>query len=163
MKKSKLFNTEIETSIRLLTLVSQVDGCADLQKLIYMDFLTLHYGNIDDRSVSLHPANPYHVTEVYSRRELIKSSINILLRKGLINLHMSDKGIEYSRNHLSLPFLKMFESDYYYELKKNVNLVVTNFGNISTVDLKRYFDKNIHSWEDEFKYEVAFRGGDTIE
>ncbi|WP_273320570.1 ABC-three component system middle component 2 [Vallitalea guaymasensis] len=163
MKKNRLFNTEIETSIRLLTVISQIDGCVDLQKLIYMDFLILHYGNIDKKSVSLHPANPYHVTEIFSRRELIKSSVSILLKKGLIDLHMSDKGIEYSRNGLSNPFLKLFDSDYFLELKENVEIVVSNYGNYTTTDLTNFIKNNIYTWEDEFKYEVAFRGGDANE
>lgn len=163
MNKNKLFNTDIETSIRLLTLIVKIDGNADLQKLIYMDFLALHYGDIDHRVESLHVANPYHVTEVYSRRELIKSSIDILLRKGLVDLHMSYEGIEYSKNNLSKSFLELFDSDYFMELEANVELVTTKFNGYSTSELKTYFDQNIHSWEDEFIYEVAFRGGDIDE
>lgn len=163
MKKNKLFNTEIETSIRLLVLITAIDGHADLQKMIYMDFLVLHYGNIDKGSKSLHPANPYHVTEVYSRRELIKSSVNILLRKGLIDIHLSHEGIGYSKNSLSRSFLELFESDYFIELEANVELVTAKFKGYSTSELKSYFDQNLHSWEDEFKYEVTFRGGDLNE
>ena len=143
MIRNKLFNNEIETSIRLLVSICHFKNDLDMQKLIYFDFLTLHYGNVDEAACSLHPANPYHITEAYNKRELVQKSLGLLLKKGLVNVNMTKWGITYSKNSFGISFLETFESEYYKELVDYSGKVMNTYERYSTEELDNLYKVTI--------------------
>lgn len=158
MSEINLFNTQTEISIRLLTIISHSKKSLNLQELIYYDYLTLYYGDVDSNYNNLHPSNPHHSIEYILKRTLINESLKLLLSKGLIEVLVTSDGINYKANSFTINFLSCFESNYFELLKKNSVLVTEHFNTYSITELTSYFNQNIGKWKGEFETEVLFRG-----
>lgn len=158
MNNASIYNTSYEIGMRILILLNFTSKPIDLQRLIYFDYLMLHYGDIDNNYESLHPANPFHTTELYVRRELIQSALNLICKKGLTNILFSNDGFLYEISSLGMNFIKCFESEYSIKLTKYAKLVVNKFDNFSDQNLNEFISINIGKWKDEFENECLFRG-----
>jgi hypothetical protein len=162
MDKEKLYNSSYEIGVRVLIALSLSSRPLDLQRIIYYDYLTLHYGDIDINYESLHPANPFHTTELYVKRELIQKSLNLICKKGLANISFSNKGFLYEMSSMGKDFLECFESEYFAKLKEYARLVTDRFDALSDDNLHKYINAHIGKWKDEFENESLFRG-DNVE
>jgi len=152
-----IYNTSYEIGVRVLILLNFTSGPIDLQRIIYYDYLMLHYGDVDEDYESVHPANPFHTTELYIRRELIQSALDLICKKGLTNIIFSNDGFLYEISSLGRNFIKCFESDYFAKLIKYAQLVTNRFDDFSVNDLNEFVSINVGKWKDEFENEVLFR------
>lgn len=159
MNIASIYNTSYEVGVRVLILLNFTSGPIDLQRIIYYDYLMLHYGDIDEDYESVHPANPFHTTELYIRRELIQSALDLICKKGLTNIIFSNDGFLYEISFLGRNFIKCFESDYFAKLIKYAQLVTNRFDDFSVHDLNEFVSINVGKWKDEFENEVLFRRG----
>lgn len=157
MNNVSIYNTYYEIGVRVLLLLNFTSGPIDLQRIIYYDYLMLHYGDIDEDYKSVHPANPFHTTELYIRRELIQSALDLICKKGLTNIIFSNNGFLYDISSLGRNFIKCFESDYFAKLIKYAQLVTNRFDNFSVNDLNEFISINVGKWKDEFENEILFR------
>lgn len=146
MNENKIYNTPIEIGVRLLMIIVKNKIEIDFDKLLILDYLSLHSNIINDKSKSLHPDNPFHGLEIYSKMNISKNAINILISKGLIDVNFTSKGIAYSSNSISEYFLSFFEGDYYNELEKSIEIIIDNFNSYSSEELQEYVLKNIDKW-----------------
>jgi hypothetical protein len=162
MNKEKLYNSTYEIGVRVLIALSLTSRLLDLQRTAYYDYLMLHYGDIDENYESLHPANPFHTTELYVKRELIKSALDLICKKGLANIKFTNEGFLYEITSMGKDFLECFESDYFVKLRKYAHLVTEKFDELSDDDLYKYINTQIGKWKDEFENESLFRG-DNVE
>jgi hypothetical protein len=158
MNKTAIYNTSYEIGIRVLTLLDLTSSSIDLQRIIYYDYLMLHYGDIDKNYESLHPANPFHATELYVRRGLIQAALDLISRKGLVIISFSNNGFLYNISDLGKDFIECFDSDYFIKLKKYALLVVEKFDSLSDQSIHEYISVNVGKWKDEFENESLFRG-----
>lgn len=158
MSKTILYNTPYEVGIRVLTLLNFIAIPIDLQRIIYYDYLILHFGDIDKNYESLHPSNPYHITELYVRRKFIQEALDLICKKGLIEITLSRRGFLYSSNEMGRKFIKCFDSVYFRKLEKFAQLVAEYFKDFSDSELDIYISSNIGKWKDEFETEPLFRG-----
>lgn len=161
MSKTNLYNTPYEVGARVLILLNYSVIPIDLQRIIYYDYLVLHYGDIDKNYESLHPSNPYHITELYVRRKFIQEALDLISRKGLIDITLSKHGFLYSSNKMGRKFIKCFDSDYFSKLEKFAQLVIDFFKDFSGSEIDAYISNNIGKWKDEFETESLFRGKDN--
>lgn len=157
MNNVSIYNTSYEIGVRVLILLNFTSGPIDLQRIIYYDYLMLHYGDVDEDYESVHPANPFHTTELYIRRELIQSALDLICKKGLTNIIFSNDGFLYEISSLGRNFIKCFESDYFAKLIKYAQLVTNRFDDFSVNDLNEFVSINVGKWKDEFENEVLFR------
>lgn len=158
MGEFKLYNTPIEIGIRILLILNRYKNTMELNSIIIYDYLMLHIGDFDKQYESLHPANPYHATELLAKRKVVKNAINLLIKKGLVNIICSEDGIKYKDSEIGEIFLSYFESGYYLKLCKNVDIVMERFGNYSEVELNEFINNNITKWINENETDVLFRG-----
>lgn len=157
MNNASIYNTSYEVSVRVLILLNFTSGPIDLQRIIYYDYLMLHYGDVDEDYESIHPANPFHTTELYIRRELIQSALDLICKKGLTNIILSNDGFLYEISSLGRNFIKCFENDYFAKLIKYAQLVTNRFDNFSVNDINEFININVGKWKDEFENEILFR------
>lgn len=154
----KLFNSATETGTRIVVILYESKRSLDLQEIIYYDYLTLHYGDIDSEYNSLHPSNPFHSTEYLVKRKAIQIGLNSVVRKGILDVFYTEDGIKYSTNAHSEHFLSYFESDYFKQLSFFAQKVASRFNNYSLNEMMQYFRQHIGHWKGEFEKESLFRG-----
>lgn len=158
MKNIKIYNTAYEIGIRILILLGQSTKELDLQRIIFYDYLMIHYNDVNAAYESLHPDNPYHATELFVRRKLVQDALKLIGQKGLVEVKLSNKGIQYNITSLGINCLSYFESEYFTKLSEYSRLVIEEFNNYSDEELKRYINNNVGQWEDQFEKEALFRG-----
>ncbi|MDA2518989.1 hypothetical protein PDN73_24825 [Bacillus cereus] len=158
MESVKLFNNPVEIGVRILVILVNSKKSLEFQEIVFYDYLTVYFGDVDKSFSSLHPSNPFHSVEYIVRRKIIKEGLNIVSRKGLIDIEYSSQGIKYRPNEYAETFLSYFESDYYEKLGYYANLVSEKFNKLSPSELSSYFRENIGLWKGEFEKEILFRG-----
>lgn len=158
MKNIKLFNNPIEIGVRLLVILVHSKKSLEFQEIIYYDYLTTYFGDVDSKFSSLHPSNPLHSVEYIVRRRIIKEGLNTISRKGLIVAEYSEQGIKYKASEEAKDFLSYFESEYYGQIRYYANLVSERFNHFSISELSVYFKEHIGKWKGEFEKEILFRG-----
>lgn len=114
IKTQHLYNTPVEIAARLLIIINELRSeNADQEKLMYLDYLSLHTGDVGGE-ISVHAPIPNRGVQVYSKSELIKSSLTLLLSKELIDFISSEDGFVYSKNELTEAFFKLFSIRLFY-------------------------------------------------
>jgi hypothetical protein len=158
MENIKIYNTPFEVGVRVLLLLKEFKSSLDIQQIMILDYFLLHLGDLDNNFESLHPANPYHITELFSKRKLIQEAVLLLVRKGLAVCDYDSKGIRYKNANIGESFLNYFESEYFILLKNNA-MVLTNRFNENKIDkLDSYLKSSLENRKDEFEFEALFRG-----
>ncbi len=133
------FNNNIETGLRVLTILNATFPKAyDLQSILYLDYLTVHSGDISIENKSLHPPVPNRKGEIFVRREIIYSSLELFISKGLIKRLYLENGIEYVASESSTTFLESLNEEYSIKLQTMSNWVNEFVNKHQEVKLKDY-------------------------
>lgn len=92
---SKIFNTEIETSLRILINLNTINKDISKDTLIVSDFLTLYGKLFNITNYNLHGDSPLSKSEFPTKRELITNTLNTLVLDGFVKLNINN-GFKYS-------------------------------------------------------------------
>mgnify|MGYP000146115486 CR=1 FL=1 len=110
--KIKLFNNEIEMGLRILIILENIyPKSFDIEMINYFDYFALHTKDIGGKN-SIHPELPNRFGELSVKRDLIHSSLKLLISKGLVEINYTDNGIEYLASELTSPFLDYLSEEY---------------------------------------------------
>ncbi|MEX0772230.1 MAG: ABC-three component system middle component 2 [Balneolales bacterium] len=154
----RLFNTPIEYGLRSLFILSGIaPKAADLQRLIYFDYLVLHTADIDSKQTSLHPSYPYRSAEILIKRERLRNGLLIMKSRQLIRIQFDGGGINYAASPLTKKFLEYQTSDYAKHLKSCASFVTEKFNTYSDSEIDQYMKKNMETWGSEFSREAYLR------
>ncbi|MBL3655333.1 ABC-three component system middle component 2 [Fulvivirga sediminis] len=154
----RLFNTPVEYGLRSLFILSGIaPKAADLQRLIYYDYLVLHTADIDPEQTSLHPSYPFRSAEILIKRERLRNGLLIMKSRQLIKIQFDGGGINYAASPLTQKFLDYLTSDYANQLKSCVSFVIEKFNNYSDFELDQYMKQNLETWGSEFSREAYLR------
>lgn len=141
------FNNSIETGLRVLSILNATfPKSYDLQTIVYLDYLTVHSGDVSNGINSLHPPAPNRKGEMFVRREIIYSSLELYISKGLINKVYLDRGIEYVASENSTTFLESLTEDYLIELQTK-SIWVNNF--IDKIEQERLVEYMLNYMTDQ--------------
>jgi hypothetical protein len=123
-RKINPFNNNLETGLRVLSILNATfPKSYDLQSIVYLDYLTVHTGDISNDTISLHPPVPNRKGEMFVRREIIYSSLELFISKGLISRLYLKSGIEYIASENSTTFLESLNEEYSVKLQAMSNWV----------------------------------------
>ena len=148
------FNNEIEIGIRLLILLSGFyPDSMDVEQLNYYDYFSLHTSDIGGPK-SLHPPIPNRFGELSIKRELIQRSLDFLIIKGLVEQKYTEKGIEYSANETTMPFITLLSEEYTLKYSEKVKWVFKNFENIEFNKIKEMVRDNSCKWGSEILFQT---------
>lgn len=154
----RLFNTPVEYGLRSLFILSGIaPKAADLQRLIYFDYLVLHTSDIDPEQTSLHPSYPNRYAEILIKRERLRNGLLIMKSRQLISIKFDHGGITYASNPLTQKFLEYLTSDYAQQLKSSASFVIEKFNTYSNSELDQYMKQNMETWGSEFSREAYLR------
>lgn len=148
---SEPFNSYLETGVRSLTiLVIAFPNLFDLQRLVEMDYLVVHSGDIGGPK-SLHAPLPLRAGELLIRRELIENGINLMISRGLIEKIFEDDGFYYIASENAAPFIQSLTTSYSLQLKERAYWVVKQFQTTPTDEIRRITNKIFQQWSSQFQ------------
>ena len=150
--KIKLFNNEIEMGLRILIILENIyPKSFDVEMINYFDYFALHTKDIGGEN-SLHPELPNRFGELSVKRDLIHSSLKLLISKGLVEINYTNKGIEYLASELTSPFLDNLSEEYTKNLSNKVKWVCEKFKDSSYENIKQFVLENKSKWGSEISY-----------
>lgn len=151
MKTSFVFNSPVELGLRALMLLAEsYPKSLDIQRLVILDYLVVHSGDIEGGPESLHPSSPLRAGEVSIRRELIEDGLHLFATKGLVTRIADGKGISYTAEELAAVFLDAFTSNYGVALRRRAAWAVEIAGTIPDSDAATLLEKTVGKWKTEF-------------
>ncbi|MBS7820744.1 threonine transporter [Wohlfahrtiimonas chitiniclastica] len=145
------FNSNLETGVRsLMILVVAFPALFDLQRLIEMDYLVVHSGDIDGPK-SLHAPLPLRVGELLIRRGLIENGLNLMMSRGLVEKISTENGFYYIAGENAAPFIQSLTTHYSLQLKERALWVVERFQNMPTHEIRNTTNQLFQQWSSQFQ------------
>ncbi|HGL4551788.1 TPA: ABC-three component system middle component 2 [Acinetobacter baumannii] len=145
------FNSYLETGVRSLTiLVIAFPTLFDLQRLVEMDYLVVHSGDIGGPK-SLHASLPLRAGELLIRRELIENGLNLMISRGLVEKIFKDDGFYYIASENAAPFIQSLTTTYSLQLKERADWVVKQFQTTPTNEIRRITNNLFQQWSSQFQ------------
>lgn len=155
------FNGPLEAGIRAVSILGAAyPRTYDLQRLVALDYLLVHTGDIDGPA-NLHPPTPTHSAELLVRRKLVEQSLLLMMTRDLVEREVTPEGIKYGAGENAATFLSSVSSGYLVALKDRAAWLVEALGSLSDEQFKgvmrRFFDK----WVEEFQQVEQSLGGEA--
>jgi hypothetical protein len=151
MKIPKVFNGPVEVGLRSLVLLLEAyPKGLDLQRLVSLDYLVVHSGDVSEGPTSLHPPSPLRAGEVAVRRALIESGLHLYASRGLIARRLASDGIRYVADDAAATFLDAMASEYARNLRSRAQWAFARFGLLSDEQLERILNESLGRWRTEF-------------
>ena len=148
------FNGPLEAGIRAVALLGMAHPQAfDLQRLIGLDYLLVHTGDVGGPE-SLHPPSPLHSAELLVRRPLIEKALLLMMTRNLIEREVATDGIKYRAGENAAPFLALLASEYLLALKGRAEWLVARFGDHSEQDFRAMMRTFFDHWVEEFSVKL---------
>jgi hypothetical protein len=146
-----LFNSPFETGVRAVIILNAAYPRAfDLKHLTWFDHLVVHTGDIGGPE-SLHPQLPQRTGELLVRRRLIETSLRLMLRLHLIEMHSDAKGIRYRASDDASAFVDSMRTSYATALKERANWLTEYFADAPEERLQYLITDRIGKWHIEFQ------------
>jgi hypothetical protein len=153
------FNSPMEMGLRAVILLNSLSPRrVDLQRLIYLDYLLVHSGDVADGPASLHPPIPHRAGEWIIKRKRLLAGLNLMFSKELVGKALSNEGVVYYGNELSQLFAERLSAPYAERLKTVAAWVVETFVDMNDIDLSQFMHANMDKWGAEFGFESVLRG-----
>ncbi|HIP11915.1 MAG TPA: threonine transporter [Arcobacter sp.] len=151
----KVFNNEVEIGLRILIILQSIyPKSFDVEMINYYDYFILHTKDIGGNK-SLHADVPNRFGELVVKRDLIRSSLTLLITKGLVEIKYTDNGIEYIATENTAPFLDTLSEKYIEYLNDNIQWVCNRFKDYTYKEIKIYVEENKEKWGSELSYCTA--------
>ena len=151
------FNSPLECGLRSLVLLNAIAPAkADLQRLVFYDYLLVHSGDVTNGPPSIHPPTPLRSGEALVRRLWIEKGLLLMVSRDLITRFFDKGGIMYGASKLTARFTTYMEQDYTRLLIERADWVSKTFNSYSDRKLLEYFKENLDRWGGEFIREELF-------
>ncbi len=151
MNTTLLFNGPLEVGLRSLLLLTAAHPLGlDLQRLVILDYLLVHSGDLPGGPPSLHPPSPLRAGEVSIRRQLVEQGLLLLEAKGLVARRFGEDGIRYVAEDLAPSVLDAFTSPYVHLLRDRSEWAVQRAANLADEEANVLFGETLGRWRAEF-------------
>lgn len=159
--KSITFNGPLEAGIRAVSILGAAyPKTYDLQRLVALDYLLVHTGDIKGPE-NLHPPTPMQSAELLVRRKLVEQSLLLMMTRDLVEREVTPEGIKYGAGENAATFLSSVSSNYLLSLKDRAEWLVQTIGDLTDEQFKsmmlQFFDK----WVEEFQHVEKSSGGEA--
>ena len=157
-RPARLFNGALEYGLRLLFVLDAANSeQADLQRLISYDYLLVHSGDVEDGPPSLHPAVPFRGSELLVKRDLVRSGLDLMFARELVEKRLTEQGIVYGGSQMTRAFLDLLKTPYAVNLRGRAQWVIERFAHLTDQALNSFMSENIGVWGAEFEHLAALR------
>lgn len=160
ISKIQYLNSPLELSLRILfIMVRNEEKTFDISRLAYYDYISTRLHDFDKNHISLHKESPYKYGEILAKNEIIKKAIDILIKKDLVVIVYTEKGIEYKANPYSKNIINLFNSTYSKKLMINIDYAKDYLETINFDELELGLRNMVNLAAKEFPNEALLRGG----
>jgi hypothetical protein len=121
-----------------------------LRKLIVLDHLVVHSGDVDGPE-SLHPQEESRAAELLVRRRLVEAGLALMGTRGLITRHATAEGFRYQAGEEAGTFVDLLQSKYAMDLKARADWLSQNVVPLSEDALNQLVHRRIDQWTPEFQ------------
>jgi hypothetical protein len=150
-RRPRIFNTAFESGVRsLIVLTSCFPRQLGLRKLVVLDHLVVHTGDIDGPP-SLHPQEISRAAELLVRRRLIDSGLALMGTRSLITRHAAPEGFRYQAGEEAGTFVDLLRSSYAIDLRARADWLAQNIIPLSDAALNAVVHRRIDRWAPEFQ------------
>ena len=151
MRAPALFNGPVEIGMRAaMVLANAYPDRLDLNRLVILDYIVVHSGDIPDGPPSLHPPTPFRAGEVTVRRVLLENGLHLLAMKGLVARHLDESGITYSAKSEITAFLDALSSRYAHAVRDRAEWAVHRLNGLTDRQVQQLFEESTGRWKTEF-------------
>lgn len=148
-----LFNGAVEMGLRCLAILNEAfPATYSLQKLVVLDYLTVHSDDAPNGPTGLHPKTPYRGGELLVRRNTLRDGLMLYQSRGLLERRFEQSGLYFVATDQSGGFLDALDSGYVEALRQRAKQVVDFFNEFSDEDLANFVHDNIGHWGAEFEW-----------
>jgi hypothetical protein len=145
------FNGPLEAGIRAVCILGAVHPKAlDLQRIIALDYLLVHTGDIGGPE-SLHPEAPFQSAALLVRRKLIENALLLMMTRDLIRREVSNEGIRYRAGENAATFLAALETEYLTSLKGRADWLNDVVGKKTDQEFRTLMRRFFDGWIEEFQ------------
>lgn len=146
------FNSSLESGLRVMSVLYEAFPAAyDLQRLVFLDYLVVHSGDISEGPESLHPPTPFRSNEFLVRRRVIERGLRLLLERGLVDVRVTTDGFLYCASESAAAFVRCLQEPYTATLRDRAQWAVGRFGESSENELSDFFNRHLDRWGAEFE------------
>lgn len=146
-----VFNGPVEMGLRsLILLLEAFPYGLDLQRLVVLDYLLVHSGDIANGPASLHPPSPLRAGEVAIRRGLVEHGLHLYGCRGLIARQLDAEGIRYVAEEGAAALLDALSSNYVTGLRERAEWVIEKFSPLTDEEVETVLSETIGRWRTEF-------------
>ncbi len=141
-----LFNSSLEAGVRSLAiLVAAYPESYDLQRVVEMDYLVVHSGDVGGPD-SLHAPLPLRAGELLVRQGLIEKGLLLMLSRGLVSRVQDESGFIYIAAEPAAPFISSLTAIYSRRLVVCAQWAVDHFAEISTEEVRKITHRFFERW-----------------
>lgn len=145
------FNSPLEAGVRSLAILHAAFPAAfDLQRLVEMDYLVVHSGDVGGPD-SLHAPLPLRAGELLVRRGLIEKGLILMMSRGLVRRLPVQEGFSYIAGEAAAPFIASLSDQYSVNLKQRALWVVQRFADMPTDEVRRFTNQFFSRWSSQFQ------------
>ncbi|MFF1378783.1 ABC-three component system middle component 2 [Streptomyces sp. NPDC058308] len=152
-------NSPLEVGVRALVLLSaSFPEPLDVARLVYLDHVMLHSGDMDGPP-SLLPSLPAGPGELAMKRHLIEQGLIVLLRAGLADMEAGPGGLVYRASEEGPGFIDILEAPYTSALKERASWAISAQDS-SRLDVRAATRAITERWALEFHSQLPAAGSD---
>lgn len=143
----EIYNSKQEVACRILLILVCTQKKMQVETLSVYDYFSVHIDDIYSDMPCLHPSNPNHSSELVVRKLMIREALTFLVSKALVQIELSEFGIQYYADKFSEDVSRMLDCDYSRKYVKYVKNVDDFFGQKTEYEINKYAENNIENWK----------------
>jgi len=121
---NRIFNSDVEIGLRCLFILKALyPNFCTLERILYLDYLSIYIEDYKLNSTNLHPKYPFQSIEVFEKIQVLKQSVLKLSFKGLIDVEI-ENGLQYRANGNTSWLIDNIQSNYSIQLVENIKLII---------------------------------------
>lgn len=145
------FNSPFEAGVRSLAiLVAAFPEAYDLQRLVEMDYLVVHSGDVNGPA-SLHAPLPMRAGELLVRHGLIEKGLLLMISRGLVQRVAARDGFRYQAGEVAAPFMASLTTEYSCRLKRCAEWAVIQFNYLTIQEIRNITHRFFQQWSSQFQ------------
>lgn len=150
-KTPLVFNGPVEFGIRsALILVAAYPHALDLQRILVLDYVMVHSGDIVGGPNSLHAPSPMRGGEISIRRGLVEQGLQLLASRGLVKRTFEKEGILYQAKDLTNLYISSMHGAYFEALKIRSLWAVSLTETMNGDEINHFLQQSTSAWKTEF-------------
>lgn len=113
----KVFNSSLESGVRIVSFLdAYYPQSLDFEQIMKIDYIVVNSADFNGPN-SLHPQIPNRQGELSTRREVVRSGIELMKKFGLIEVELNSNGVFYRATESAEPYLGLMKAKYSLKLR----------------------------------------------